>query len=257
MLLSEHLLLNEAFEDEKNLIFDNPELIQAAKRCFVFGDVSCHALDLARHSTNKYTKNTSVESHKKAIGCTCPEEYKIFAQNFNELAKKINYLEKIGDYQTRNKFNKRLEEYRNSLIHAVQPSVREEKVERLFPYSQSSEDKTISCVYVPKNGTNRYKIIVNIYDNVLVTVYSFSSADLLRRAIEFESIELLKLEKFGKLDVPAVDVYYAIKTLESSLLTTMKKDKLMAKFFKDIGVAPQVKQQAIRKFEEELRNRQV
>ena len=48
MLLSEHLIL-EALHEEKEPIFDRPELIDVAKNVFVNGKVTCHALDLTRH----------------------------------------------------------------------------------------------------------------------------------------------------------------------------------------------------------------
>ena len=49
-------------------------------------------------------------------------------------------------------------------------------------------------------------------------------------------------------------IYKAIKDYECSLSNNVKKERLMAKFFKSQNIAPQVKQQAIRKYEEELRS---
>jgi len=250
MLLSEQLL-NEAFEDERNLIFDKPDLIDAAKQCFTDGDVTCHALDLTRHSMT-----VSKESHQEAIANICPNEFKVFATKYNKIVENIRYAEKVDDRDKSFQLRKMLKNFaEQGSIPPVKPRVI--KVTRLFPYSRSSRDGSIACVYVPKSGVGRFKVVVDLTTGKIVTFYKFHASDLIARAIEFESIELLKLEKFGKLDVPEADVYAAIKTLESPLLTTMKKDKLMAKFLKDIGVTPQVKQQAIRKFEEELRNRQV
>lgn len=257
MLLSEQIL-NEAFEDERDLIFDKPDLIEAAKKVFLTGDVTCHALDLLRHKAEEkqFISRISLESHQNAIQAICPVEFNAFKAKFNAITEKMKYADGIGDREMYMQFNRQREVYRTTgSVPPIKP--RAIKVTRLFPYSRSARDGSIACVFVGKDGIGRYKVVVDLSSGKIVTVYTFHPADLLRRAIEFESIELLKLEKFGKLDVPEVDVYYTIKTLESPLLTTMKKDKLMAKFLKDIGIAPQVKQQAIRKFEEELRNRQV
>lgn len=257
MLLTEYNLLFEAFEDERNLIFDKPDLINAAKQCFVSGGVTCHAVDLTRFNQDSPAKYTNIEMRKTAISNVCPKEYTVFANTVKALVEKIKYAERTGNRKEQYALFKQLNTYRKEgIIPAVKPYSRELKVERLFPYSQNKKDGSIACVYIPVSETNKYKVIVNTSNNVLVTVYQFHDADLLRRAIEFESLELLKLEFFGTLDVQDVDLYSTIKTLDYPLLTTMKKDKLMAKFFKSIGVIPQVKQQVIRKFEEELRTRQ-
>lgn len=257
MLLSEQIL-NEAFEEESDLIFDKPELIEAAKKVFLTGDIACHALDLLRHKEEEKQSisRISLESHKNAIQEICSTEFNVFRVKFNTISEKMKYADSIGDRETYRQLDRQREFYRKKCsVPPIKP--RAIKVTRLFPYSRSPRDGSIACVFVGRDGIGRYKVIIDLSSGKIVTVYSFHKADLLRRAIEFESIELLKLEKFGKLDVPEADVYYAIKTLESTLLTTKKKDKLMTKFLTDIGVAPQVKQQAIRKFEEELRNRQV
>jgi len=248
MLLSEQLLL-EAFEDERNLIFDKPELVDAAKQSFINGAVTCHALDLTRHNMT-----ASKDSHRYAIAEICPKEYKVFADTYNNIVKNIQYAEKIGDTEHSRELRKKLKEYTDfGAVPAVKPRVI--KSARLFPYSQSLKDGSIACVFVSKDNTARYKVVIDLNSGRIVTFYKFHPSDLIARAIEFESIELLELDKFGTLQVSESDVYAAIKNLESPLLTVAKKEKLMNKFFKDAGIAPQVKQQAIRKFEEELKNK--
>lgn len=249
MLLSEHLLL-ESLREEKEPIFDRPELIDVAKNIFVNGKVTCHALDLTRHDME-----ISKASHDFAIGKLFPKEYKIFEAKYNEYVKSFKYAEKIGDRETSRKIRTALQEFTSKgTILTVKP--RTKSVTRLYPYCLQTNGN-IACIYVTKDKTDRIFVIIDPANNAIVTAHQCRPADLDARIVNFASLELLNLKVYGTLDVEPVDTYAALKNYEAALLTNVIKDKMMNKFFISQGIAPQVKQQAIRKFEEELRNRQV
>lgn len=249
MLLSEHLIL-EALHEEKEPIFDRPELIDVAKNIFVNGKVTCHALDLTRHDMA-----FSKAAHELAIRKLFQKEYKVFATKYNEYCKNFMYAEKTGDRETSREIRKALQEFTSKgSIPTVEP--RTKSVTRLYPYCLQTNGN-IACIYVTKDKTDRIFVIIDPTNNSIVTAYQCRPADLDARIVNFASLELLNLKVYGTLDVEPVDTYAALKNYEAALLTNVIKDKMMNKFFISQGIAPQVKQQAIRKFEEELRNRQV
>lgn len=249
MLLSEHLIL-EALHEEKEPIFDRPELVNIAKNIFIDGKVTCHALDLTRHDMS-----IGKMAHELAIKKLFSKEYKIFAAKYNEYCQNFVYAEKTGDREAARTIRKTLQDYATKgSVPTVEPRVK--SVARLYPYCLQTNGN-IACIYVTKDKVDRIFVIIDPTNRAIVTAYQCRPADLDARIVNFSSLELLNLKVYGTLDVEPVDTYAALKNYEASLLTNVIKDRMFSKFFISLGIAPQVKQQAIRKFEEELRNRQV
>ena len=165
------------------------------------------------------------------------------------------YAEKTGDRETSREIRKSLQDFvSKGSIPTVEP--RTKSVTRLYPYCLQTNGN-IACIYVTKDKADRIFVIIDSVNNSIVTAYQCRPADLDARIVNFASLELLNLKVYGTLDVEPVDTYAALKNYEAALLTNVIKDKMMTKFFISQCIAPQVKQQAIRKFEEELRNKQV
>ena len=246
MLLSEQLLL-EGLYDIKELIFNKPDLIQSAKQCFVNGRVACHALNM--HSHEKISCNKI--PHEFAIAKLLAKENAIYTKAAEKYETAIRKAEQANDrkaaYEIRKKRDKVLSQ---GFIPAVEPRI--EAVKSLYPYALQKDGK-VACMYVTPDKLARIRVILNLQTNMIMSVFKFRPEDIDSRIIEFESIELLLLKVYGTLNVSLAKTYAAIKNFTSSLLTPMKKEKIMNKFFREHDIAPQVKQQAIRKFEEELR----
>lgn len=177
MLLSEHLIL-EALHEEKEPIFDRPELIDVAKNVFVTGKVTCHALDLTRHDMS-----FSKAAHELAIRKLFSKEYKVFAAKYNEYCKNFMYAEKTGDHETSREIRKALQDFTSKgSIPTVEP--RTKSVTRLYPYCLQTNGN-IACIYVTKDKTDRIFVIIDPANNAIVTAHQCRPADLDARIVNF------------------------------------------------------------------------
>lgn len=243
------MLLSESLDDIKELIFDNHELTAAAKKCFINARVASHALNLHRHTDI----SCNIQPHKMAIDILLPKENKIYLEYIDKYQAAIKRAFESGNRALAYKLKADRREFANvKSIPAIKP--RTEEAKTLYPYALQHDGK-VACIYVKPETSEKVRVILNLQDNMIMSVFMFRPFDFDSRIVSKESIELLLLKVYGTLDVPPAKIYKAIKEYDCSLLNNVKKDRLMAKFFKSQNIAPQVKQQAIRKYEEELRSK--
>lgn len=242
------MLLSESVYDIKELIFDKPELVAAAKKCFINARVASHALNVYRHNDI----SCNILPHKMAIDILLPKENKLYLEYIDKYQDAIKRAFESGNRALGYKLKAERREFANIKSIPAQKQ-RTEEAKTLYPYALQNDGK-IACIYVVPGTSEKIRVILSLKDNMIISVFMFRSFDFDSRIISQESIELLLLKVYGTLDVPPAKIYKAIKDYECSLLNNVKKERLMAKFFKSQNIATQVKQQAIRKYEEELRS---
>lgn len=250
MLLSEHLIL-ESLLEEKELIFDRPELIEQAKEIFVNGDVTCHALFYERTMKDG---TRSLESHKFATELLLHDEREELKKIDRKYKARIKQAELYDKHEAQRINRAEVDFFTNGIIPKVH--TREDLVDRLYPYCLQTNNR-FACIYITEDLKDRVVVILDRASKAIYTVFRADEGWFTSRIIAHRSNELLNLYVYNTLDVKPVDTYAAIKTFNTPSMTSSVRDIMFRKFFISQGIAPQVKQQAIRKFEEELRNRQV
>lgn len=251
MLLSEQLLL-EGVQDIKEMIFDKPEHIALAKRGFMTYGVSCHALYDERHDMT-----SSKDSHNAAVAKLFPKEYRSFDKLMGDYQKKLEDFEAARNEKAVMNLKKEIDdivEYKHMAV--PKNNNRAELLPNLYPYALQFDGR-YACMYVTPDKLMRIKVIIDPKRKQIKTAFLFRLEDIDQRIVEKESIEMLMLKVYGRLNVTPLEKYAALKNYKASLLTNVKKDKLMNMFWKEQGVAPQVKQQVARQFDAQLANMQV
>lgn len=243
------MLLFESIADVKKIIFDQRDLVEQAKKCFITASVMCHALNLTRYDDISY----NYRSHQYAIDKLFAKEYAFFCSIVNEYNARIKnahnaklYKQLIAELNCFLK-NKHIVINNNDEIK----DQRAEKVKNLYPYALQTSGK-LACIYVDPVSLRKIRVILNVDTNMIVTAFEVTDADLQLRCIYFNSIEMLLLSKYGTLDVTPAEIYIAIEQFKHPKLNDERKDMLFKKFFASQGIDPQQKQQAIRQYKKEL-----
>lgn len=81
------MLLFESKADINNLIFNQLDLVEKAKNCFINADILCHAFDLSRYKG----VSCNQRSHQYAIDKLFAREYKCFCNIVYDYEDRIDY----------------------------------------------------------------------------------------------------------------------------------------------------------------------